>query len=69
METAQVINPPVLRPKQAAQYIGVSLPSFWRYAKYDPDFPRPLRLGPNARAVMRDDLDAWLASKREAVTA
>lgn len=56
----------VLRPKQAAAYIGVSLPTFWRYAKEEPDFPQPFRLGANASAVMREELDAWLKAKREA---
>jgi len=62
----ETINPPVLRPKQAAQYIGLSLPTFWRLVKDDPQFPQPFRLGANSRAVMRADLDAWLESKREA---
>ncbi|TAN27281.1 MAG: AlpA family phage regulatory protein [Castellaniella sp.] len=60
------INPPVLRPSQAAAYIGLSLPSFWRIAKADPSFPRPFKVGPNSTAVMRRDLDAWLESKRVA---
>ncbi|MGX5658173.1 helix-turn-helix transcriptional regulator [Castellaniella ginsengisoli] len=60
------ITPAVLRPSQAATYIGMSVPSFWRYAKLDPNFPQPFKIGPNATAVMRADLDAWLKSKREA---
>lgn len=56
---------PVLRPKQAATYIGLSLPSFWRFVKEDQTFPRPFKIGANATAVMRADLDAWLETKKE----
>lgn len=62
----QTVTAAVLRPKQAAAYIGVSLPTFWRYAKEEPDFPHPFKLGANASAVMKDELDAWLNAKREA---
>lgn len=65
MDTTE-ITPAVLRPKQAAAYIGVSLPTYWRFTKDDPDFPRPFKLGANASAVMRDELDTWLAAKRGA---
>lgn len=61
------INPPVLRPKDAASYIGVSLPTFWRFSLEDPDFPSVFKLGSNSSAVMRVELDNWLASKRGAV--
>jgi len=57
---------PVLRPKQAAAYIGMSVPSFWCFAKDDPTFPRLFKIGPQATAIMRADLDAWIAAKREA---
>lgn len=59
------INPPVLRPTQAAAYIGLSLPSFWRIAREDSTFPKPFKLGANSTAVMRADLDAWLKAKKE----
>lgn len=62
----ETVTPAVLRPKQGATYIGASVPTFWRYAKHDPTFPRVFKIGPNASAVMREELDAWLKSKREA---
>lgn len=60
------IAPAVLRPKQGAAYCGFSIATWWRKAKTDPDFPRQFKIGPNSTAVMRADLDAWLAKKREA---
>lgn len=60
------ITPAVLRPTQAAAYIGSSVPTFWRRVKDDPDFPRPFKVGPNSTVVMRASLDAWLKAKQEA---
>lgn len=62
-----IITPAVLRPKQAAVYLGFSVPTFWRYAKIDPTFPKPFKLGANATGVMRSDLDQWLLAKRGGV--
>ena len=61
------ITPAVLRPKQAAAYIQMSIPSFWRLAKNDPNFPRPFKLSENSTAIFRKDLDDWLAAKKELV--
>ena len=63
--STNTITPAVLRPRQAAAYIGVSLPSFWRFAKVDPEFPRPFKIAANSSAVLRVDLDAWLMKRKE----
>lgn len=47
-------------------YIGTSVPSFWRFARTDPTFPKLFKLGADSTAVMRADLDTWLEAKREA---
>jgi len=62
---APVIEPVALAPKAAAAYVGFSLPTFWRTAKNDATFPAVFRLSPGRCAVMRAELDAWLAAKRE----
>ena len=38
--------------------------SLWRFAN-DPksDFPRPIRIGPNAVGWFEDEVDAWLESR------
>ena len=61
------ITPAVLRPKQAAAYIQMSIPSFWRLAKNDPNFPLTFKLSENSTAIFRKDLDDWLAAKKESV--
>jgi len=63
------INPAVMRPQQAAQYIGLSIATFWRLAKEDESFPQPFKLAANSSAVLRKDLDAWLEMKQAEVTA
>lgn len=60
------IEPVALAPKAAATYIGFSVPTFWRTAKTDASFPRVFKVSPGRSAVMRAEVDAWLAAKREA---
>lgn len=57
------LNSLVLRPRQAAAYCGISLPTFYRYARNDPDFPRLIKIGPNVTVVRAADLDRWLQVK------
>lgn len=52
-----------LRPKQAAQFIGISVNSLWRYARTQSDFPRPVKLSPRATIFFENELAAWLASR------
>lgn len=40
----------ILRPQQAADAAGISLPTFYRRHKNDPRFPELVLLGHNARA-------------------
>ncbi len=49
----------VLRPREAARYVGLSRPTIdpWRKAG---KFPKALRLGAQAIGWRRSDLDAWL---------
>ena len=37
--------------------------SFWRWSK-EQDFPRKIRLGPNAVAYFEDELLAWLVRRQ-----
>ncbi len=55
--------PPSVRPKQGAELLGVSLPTFWRWAAKTPGFPKGRRL--SARCTIFDvaELIAWRDSK------
>lgn len=35
-----------VRPRQAAQFLGIGESTLWRWAKERADFPPPIKLGP-----------------------
>ena len=53
-------EPALLRPVDAARYLGISRTTLWRLVRDDPDFPRPIRLRRRATAFRRTDLDEWV---------
>lgn len=53
-------EPAVLRPRECARYLGVSIASFWRFVKNDPTFPRTFKITAQATAVKKAEVDAWL---------
>lgn len=63
---------PIMRPKQAAEYLGMSISYFWaktrpKNKRYDPTFPRPFKInGATGKAVgvRRQDLDNWIAQQQ-----
>ncbi|MCX4156146.1 MULTISPECIES: helix-turn-helix transcriptional regulator [Paraburkholderia] len=52
-----------LRPKQAAEFIGISIRTLWRYTRTQSDFPKPLKLSPRATIFFENELATWLASR------
>lgn len=63
--TTQQITPPyqiraAVRPKQAAEFIGIGLSTLWHKAKHDPDFPKPTKLGPRTTVWFTADLADYL---------
>jgi prophage regulatory protein len=53
----------VLRPKQVAAYVGVSLATIYRWAAAG-QFPAPVKLGMRSSGWLRDELDEFLATRR-----
>lgn len=47
------------RPKQAAELLGISPPTLWRWLKERKDFPRPSRLSSRCTVFDGDALIAW----------
>lgn len=45
-----------LRPKQAAEFLGISAATLWRWAKERKDFPKPCRLGPRTTVFEQSEL-------------
>ncbi|NIE64027.1 AlpA family phage regulatory protein [Burkholderia sp. Ax-1719] len=58
------IQPRGLSARQAATYIGIGYSTLFELRKRDLTFPVAVRLSANRVAYMRDELDAWLDSKR-----
>lgn len=52
-----------LRPRQAADALGIGLSTFWLKANTDPDFPPLIRLGPKCTVVREVDLEVYLEKK------
>jgi len=53
-----------LRPKQAAEFLGIGLSTIWKWVKDKPDFPRPINLTPRVTAFDEAELVAWRDSHR-----
>ena len=51
-----------LRPKQAADLLGVGPATLWRWAK-QPDFPKSRKLSARCTVFDQDELIAWRDSK------
>jgi prophage regulatory protein len=48
-----------LRPRQAAEFLGIGESTFWRWAKERADFPKPIKLGARTTVYPLDKLVAW----------
>lgn len=48
-----------LRPKQAADFLGIGVSTLWRWAKERDDFPKPARLGPRTTVFSTEQLCAF----------
>lgn len=58
-----------LRPRQAADALGMGLSTFWLAARTDPEFPPLIKLGPKCTVVREADLEAYVKKKAEASAA
>ena len=47
------------RPKQAAEFLGISVATLWRWIQQRHDFPRPIRLSARCTVLDGDQLLAW----------
>jgi prophage regulatory protein len=58
------LNTRALRPAQAAERLGISLPTLWRYIRNNPSFPRPSKLSDRVTVFDAAELDAFIASRK-----
>lgn len=52
--------------KALATVVEKGISTVWRNCKYDPDFPKPVRLGPGCTRFKVGDIRAYLAVKTNA---
>lgn len=48
-----------VRPKQAAEILGIGVATLWRWVKERSDFPKPRRLSPRCTVFDRAELIIW----------
>ncbi len=53
----------ILRPPQAAEYLGVSLRHLYNIAERDQDFPRKIQFSTRCVGYRREAIDQWLQRK------
>lgn len=63
MTTLQTHPPAILRPVDAAHYIGVSRRHIYNLAENDANFPRKIIITSRCVGFRKADLDAWLERK------
>jgi prophage regulatory protein len=51
-----------IRPAQASEKLGIGLSTLWLRAKNEPDFPKPVKLGPRTTIFFENELDQYLAA-------
>jgi len=55
----------ILRPRELASYVGLSLATLWRLRKAQ-SLPEPIRLSTNCVGWRISVIDAWLATRNHA---
>ncbi len=48
-----------LRPRQAADFLGIGRATLWRWSKERNDFPKPRNLSPRCVVFDQSELIAW----------
>lgn len=58
------MNDRILRVQEVVDLVNVHRATLYKMMGRG-EFPRPLRLGPNARGWRKSDIDAWMANLEE----
>ncbi|KAB8310550.1 AlpA family phage regulatory protein [Erwinia endophytica] len=53
------------RPKSVARYLAVHISTLWRYAKLNPDFPKPRKLTDGVTVFDAADVRQWNEKRKE----
>lgn len=52
----------MVRPKDAAEKLGIGLSTLWSKAKNQADFPKPIKIGLRTTVFYEKDLDSYIAA-------
>lgn len=52
-----------VRPKEAAKKLGIGISTLWLKIKHDPDFPQPIKLGPNTTVLVEHEIDRYVYTR------
>ena len=58
MEASQLIRVPTV-----AAMLSVSRSTVWRWSKFKPEFPRPIKISTGVTAGKLDEIQAWLKGR------
>lgn len=58
MEASQLIRVPTV-----AAMLSVSRSTVWRWSKFKPEFPRPIKISTGVTAWKLDEIQAWLKGR------
>ncbi len=56
----------ILRIKEVCRLLKIGRTTLDRW-RQDPEFPRPVKLGPKAVGFLRCDIEEWLEARKERV--
>lgn len=62
---SSLTNPKVLRPKEVAVYLSISLTTFWRLVQRG-ELPRGIKISSRCSVWRVDELDKFLERKQQA---
>lgn len=54
-----------VRPAKAAEFIGVSVSTLWKYVSEQPGFPQPMKTSTRCALFNLAEIQAWLESVRK----
>ncbi|SPR99316.1 helix-turn-helix transcriptional regulator [Cupriavidus taiwanensis] len=60
---------PSLRPRKAAEFLGIGVSTLWRWVNTQPGFPKPISLSERTTVFIEGDLAAWRDKQAKAMAA
>lgn len=65
--TQNIQNDIILRPKQVAHFMGISVQTLWRLDKHDLEFPQKIRFTARCVGYKKSDILAYIETRQQGV--